>query len=60
MIYITPEYDEGYVRQMSSQMDMTVIQVTEGAETTMVENPGYVLISVDAKRYWEQQLHIVI
>lgn len=60
MIYITPEYDESYVRQMSAQMDMTVIQVTEGAATTLVENPGYVLISVDAERYRDQQLHIVI
>lgn len=60
MIYITPEYDETYVRQLSSLLDITVLQVVQGTETALVENPGYVTISVDAEKYREQQLHILI
>lgn len=60
MIYITPEYDETAVRQLSREIDLTVIQVTAGGEMHYTEGGGYSVIPVDASHYRERVHNIVI
>lgn len=60
MIYITPEYEESSVRQLSREMDLTVIQVREGAGTELMETGNYVVIPIDALDYREKLRNIVI
>ena len=60
VIYITPEYEEGAVQQLSREADVTVIKVTQGMEGTYVDTPGYSVIPVDAEQYREKVHSIVI
>ena len=60
VIYITPEYEEGAVQQLSREADVTVIKVTQGMEGTYVDTPGYSVIPVDSEQYREKVHSIVI
>lgn len=60
MIYITSAYEEASARELSGQMDLTVICVMEGAEHTVVETAGYVVIPVDAARYRDKVYSIAV
>ena len=60
IVYITPEYEEEAVRQLAKEMDVTVIQVTEGAKGDWIYNPEYTVIPIDAQSYLEQIHSIVI
>ena len=60
IIYITPEYEESAVRQLSRDADVTVIKVIQGAETSYVDTAGYSVIPVDSEKYREKVHSIVI
>ncbi len=51
LIYITPEYDESMVRQISRDLDMTILQVTENQPVSSVETQEYSVIAIDAAEY---------
>ena len=60
IIYITPEYEEGSVQQLSRDADITVIKVVQGMEGAYVDTPGYSVIPVDSEKYREKVHSIVI
>lgn len=60
IIYITPEYEESSVRQLSRELDITVIQVSKGAGKEYVTDQGYSVIPVDADTYQKKAHNIVI
>lgn len=60
IIYITPEYEESSVRQLSRELDMTVIQVSQGTGKEYMADQGYSVIPVDADTYQKKAHNIVI
>lgn len=58
LIYITSEYEEQIARQISGELDLTIIQVTSGKQTTYENTGEYDLISVNADDYGERILNI--
>ena len=60
IIYITPEYEESAVRQLSRDADITVVKVVQGTDGSFVDTPGYAVIPVDAEHYREKVHSIVI
>ena len=54
IIYITPEYEESAVRQLSRDADITVVKVVQGTDGSYVDTPGYAVIPVDAEHYREK------
>lgn len=60
IVYITTEYEERTVRQLAREIDMTVIQVVDGADNVFVDTSGYSVIAVDAENYKERVHNIAI
>lgn len=60
IIYITPEYEESAVRQLSRDADITVVKVVQGTDGSFVDTSGYAVIPVDAEHYREKVHSIVI
>lgn len=60
IVYITSLYDEGSLRQLARETDLTVISVQQGRELGYAMSAGYSVISVDADRYMENVHSIVI
>lgn len=60
IVYITTEYEERSVRQLAREIDLTVIQVVEGADNVIVDTSGYSVIAVDAGNYKERIHNIAI
>lgn len=60
IIYITPEYEESSVRQLSKELDMTIIQVSQGDGKEYITAQGYSVIPVDADTYQKKAHNIVI
>ena len=59
LIFITPNCDDSLVRQLSKELDLTVIQVGDGGESTYVDASGYSVISADAK-HCEEKIHTIV
>lgn len=59
IIYITPEYNENSARQLSRELDLTIIQIIDGAGEYMATQ-GYSVIPVDADTYQKKAHNIVI
>lgn len=60
IVYITTEYEERTVRQLAREIDLTVIQVVDGADNVFVDTSGYSVIAVDAENYKERVHNIAI
>lgn len=60
LIYITSCFEENTVRQLSREVDLTVIQVVQGTGTNYLSSAGYSVISVDADTYQEMMQNITI
>lgn len=60
IVYITTEYEERNVRQLAREIDLTVIQVVDGADNVIVDTSGYSVIAVDAGNYKERVHNIAI
>ena len=60
IVYITTEYEEKTVRQLAREIDLTVIQVVDGADNVFVDTSGYSVIAVDAGNYKERVHNIAI
>ena len=60
LIYITPEYEEGVVRQLARDMDLTILQVVENQTAASVETPEYSVIPIDVTEYQEKTYTISI
>lgn len=60
IIYITPEYEESSVRQLAREIDMTIIQVAEGAGKEYMSAQEYSVIPVDADTYQNKAHNIEI
>ena len=60
IIYITPEYDEEMARQLSRELNLTIIQAIQGNGTVWTDSAGYAVIPVDADHYREKIHNIII
>jgi len=60
IIYITPEYEESAARQLSRELDLTIIQVNQGDGKEYMATEGYSVIPVDAGTYQKKAYNIVI
>lgn len=60
IIYITPEYDEEMARQLSRELNLTIIQAIQGKGTIWADSAGYAVIPVDADHYREKIHNIII
>lgn len=60
IIYITPEYEESAARQLSRELDLTIIQVNQGDGKEYMATEGYSVIPVDAETYQKKAYNIVI
>lgn len=60
IIYITPDYEESSVRQLSRELDITIIQVSQGSGKEYVAAQGYSVIPIDADTYQKKAHNIVI
>lgn len=60
IIYITPEYEENAVRQLARELDLTIIQITQGSGKEYMTTQGYSVIPVDADTYQKKAHNIVI
>ena len=60
IVYITTEYEERTVRQLAREIDLTVIQIVDGADNVFVDTSGYSVIAVDAGNYKERVHNIAI
>lgn len=60
IIYITPEYDEEMARQLSRELNLTIIQAIQGKGTVWTDSAGYAVIPVDADHYREKIHNIII
>ena len=60
LIYITPDYEESSARQLSRELDLTIIQITQGSGKEYMATHGYSVIPVDADTYQKKAHNIVI
>ncbi len=60
IIYITSEYEESSVRQLSREVDMTIIQVSENSEKEYMSAEGYSVIPINADTYQKKMHNIEI
>ena len=60
VVYITPVYDEQAVRELSKDVDLTVIHVVEKRHPSYAASLGYMLIPVSAEDYQNTVHNIVI
>lgn len=59
LIYITPEYDEGAIRRLAGDLDITIIQIVQGSGELYTDASGYAVIPVDAEHY-QEKIHTVM
>lgn len=60
IIYITPCYEENTARQLSREVDLTVIQIVQGKGMGYTASAGYTVISVDVDIYLETMNNVTI
>ena len=60
IIYITPEYEESAARQLSRELDLTIIQVNQDDGKEYMATEGYSVIPVDAETYQKKAYNIVL
>ena len=60
IIYITPEYEEEMARQLSRELNLTIIQAIQGSGKVWADSAGYAVIPVDADHYREKIHNIII
>ena len=60
VVYITPVYNEQAVRELSENVDLTVIHVVEKRNPSYATSLGYLLIPVSAEDYRDTVHNIVI
>ena len=60
IIYITPCYEENTARQLSREVDLTVIQIVQGKGMNYTASAGYAVISVDVDIYQDTMNNITI
>ena len=61
MIYITPAYDEDFVRQLAKEIDITILHIVSGKEVLHADiSQGYSIIPVNADRYMEQSYNLIV
>ncbi len=60
MIYVTPCYEESTARQLSREVDLTVLQIVKGKKTDYMTSAGYTVISIDVDTYQETMNSITI
>lgn len=60
VVYITPVYEEQAVRELSENVDLTVIHVVEKRNPSYAASPGYLLIPVSAEDYQDTVHNIII
>ena len=60
LIYITPDYEESSARQLSRELDLTIIQITQGSGKEYMATHGYSVIPVDTDTYQKKAHNIVI
>lgn len=60
MIYITPCYEENTARQLSRELDLTVIQIVQGKRTDYIASAGYAVISINVDTYQETMNSVTI
>lgn len=60
IIYITPCCEENTARQLSREVDLTVIQIVQGKGMNYTVSAGYAVISVDVDTYQETMNNITI
>lgn len=56
VIFITPEYEEGSIRQLARDIDLTIVQVVEGKAPEHVTTSGYSVTSINIEDY-KQKIH---
>ena len=59
-VRIAPEYEESAARQLSRELDLTIIQVNQGDGKEYMATEGYSVIPVDAETYQKKAYNIVI
>ncbi|MEZ3487807.1 MAG: DUF58 domain-containing protein [Lachnospiraceae bacterium] len=60
MIYITPCYEEETARQLSREVDLTVLQIVQGRKLDYTASAGYAVISMDVDTYQETMNSVTI
>ena len=60
IIYITPVFSDQAIRQLSEEVDLTVIQVAEEKKAGYTASAGYTVIPVDAGTYQDNVQNIII
>lgn len=60
MIYITSSYHEENARQVSRELDLTILHVVEDKEISYMDVQGYSVIPVETAHYAEKRHNIVI
>lgn len=60
MIYITPCYEESTARQLSRELDLTVLQIVRGRQMDYTASAGYAVISIDVDTYQETMNSVTI
>lgn len=60
IIYITPDYEEEMARQLSRELNLTIIQAIQGNGTIWTDAAGYTVIPIDADHYREKIHNILI
>ena len=60
MIYITPCYEESTARQLSRELDLTVLQIVQGRQMDYTASAGYAVISIDVDTYQETMNSVTI
>ena len=60
IIYITPCYEEHTARQLSREVDLTVLQIVQGRKMDYTASAGYAVISIDVDTYQETMNSVTI
>lgn len=60
MIYITPCYEENTARQLSRELDLTVLSIVRGRKQDYMASAGYTVISIDVDTYQETMNSVTI
>lgn len=60
IIYITPVFSDQAIRQLSEEVDLTVIQVAEEKKAGYTASAGYTVIPVNAGTYQDNVQNIII
>lgn len=60
VIFITPEYDEAAIRQLSRSIDLTIVQVVDGKTPEYITTNGYSVTSINVDEYKQKTHNIAI